>query len=114
MVSFIARQCGEAGGGTPVLVAHNGVTFDFPKLLIAFERVGMQLPSECMFIDTYKLAQVSYQHSCDSPCGIRVSVYLSTLIVILATVSSSHVPIHRISIAFETARTMHRVEFDRS
>lgn len=53
MLDFIARECGGPGGGTPVLVAHKGKTFDFVLLRTAFKRVGMELPPECIFIDTY-------------------------------------------------------------
>ena len=108
-MGFIAKQCGVAGGGTPVLVAHNGIRFDFPKLLIAFERVGMQLPLECMFIDTYKLAQVSNQHSCDWPHSFKGLVYLNTLTVIVATLSSSNGFLQRECLVVRRADTRHRL-----
>lgn len=58
-VTFVERQCGGPEGGTPVLVAHNGVKFDLPMLSAEFERVGMSLPPHWAYLDTFVLAQVA-------------------------------------------------------
>ncbi|KAK9821728.1 hypothetical protein WJX81_006389 [Elliptochloris bilobata] len=46
----------RAKGATPVLVAHNGRSFDLPMLSANLARVGAELPPDWWFLDTLKLA----------------------------------------------------------
>ena len=41
-----------------VLVAHNGVRYDFKLLLAECNRAGLTLPPDWLFIDTLPLARV--------------------------------------------------------
>ena len=52
---FVQRCC--IGGKVPVLVAHNGVGFDFPFLVLEFRRTGLELPLDWQYLDTVLLAR---------------------------------------------------------
>lgn len=55
-MDFVSRHCG-AQGMVPVLIAHNGRSFDLPWLAAEFGRAGLQLPADWHFLDTCQLAK---------------------------------------------------------
>ena len=66
LIDFVDRQCDGPGGGTPLLVAHNGAAFDFAMLSAEFERVGSAIPLHWAYMDTYQLTKVGHftKHVC--------------------------------------------------
>ena len=57
VIEFIQGACPP--GRRPVLVAHNGVRYDFMLLFAECLRAGVELPPDWLFIDTLPLAKVS-------------------------------------------------------
>ena len=65
LLEFIERQC-SAEEALPLLIAHNGRSFDVPFLNIELQRNGLALPQDTLFFDTYRYArQVFPQLSID-------------------------------------------------
>ena len=65
LLEFIERQC-SAKEALPLLIAHNGRSFDVPFLNIELQRNGLAMPREALFFDTYRYArQVFPQLSID-------------------------------------------------
>jgi DNA polymerase III epsilon subunit-like protein len=83
-LDFIARQC--RGGGTPVLVAHNGRRFDVPFLSNELKRSNLELPAHCAFIDTYVLCRVrSAMH-----CPVAASSSITELLHCMPCAAEPH------------------------
>jgi DNA polymerase III epsilon subunit-like protein len=50
------RQC-SAEETLPLLIAHNGRSFDVPFLNLELQRNGLALPRDTLFFDTYRYAR---------------------------------------------------------
>lgn len=55
-IDFINNHC-PSEDIVPVLIAHNGKTFDIPFLAMEFARGGMQIPANWYFMDTLLVAR---------------------------------------------------------
>ena len=56
-LGFVARHCPEGDDVVPVLIAHNGRSFDVPWLAAEFARSGLELPASWHYLDTFLLAK---------------------------------------------------------
>ncbi len=57
MLDFIRQECSGPEGGTPVLIAHNGKTFDYKFLDKECKRWNFQLPKDWQWMDSWLLAK---------------------------------------------------------
>lgn len=55
-IDFVARHC-PADDVVPVLIAHNGRSFDVPWLAAEFARSGLEVPAKWHYLDTFLLAK---------------------------------------------------------
>lgn len=55
-MDFVNHHC-PTKDIVPVLIAHNGRTFDIPFLAMEFDRGGMQIPANWYFMDTLWVAR---------------------------------------------------------
>ena len=55
-IDFIDYHC-PTEDIVPVLIAHNGKTFDIPFLDMEFARAGMQIPAKWYYMDTLFMAR---------------------------------------------------------
>ncbi len=101
VLEFVRRECSGLEGGIPVLIAHNGKTFDYKFLDQQCKQWNFQLPREWQWMDTLLLAkdcvkdtptekalrsqvgtlkasnrQVMFLYSCNFTVGKRDSCYL--------------------------------------
>ena len=56
-LGFVARHCPAEDGVVPVLIAHNGRSFDVPWLAAEFARAGLEVPASWHYLDTFLLAK---------------------------------------------------------
>lgn len=68
------QECAGPEGGVPVLIAHNGKSFDFKFVCMELQRYDMQLPGDWCYLDTLTLAKQVLR---DIPS--RKQVILSTI-----------------------------------
>jgi hypothetical protein len=73
-VDFVERQL--APGQFPVLVAHNGKSFDLPVMSLEFEKAGMQWPTDWHWFDTYLLVKGDAAYGKINGKGLRTQVTL--------------------------------------
>ncbi|KAL0024844.1 hypothetical protein WJX79_004631 [Trebouxia sp. C0005] len=57
MLEFVRQECSGPEGGTPVLIAHNGKTFDYKFLDQECKRWNFQLPRDWQWMDSLLLAK---------------------------------------------------------
>ena len=58
-LELIANECSGPDGGIPVIVAHNGKTFDYKFLKMEFARWGLTIPGDWRYLDTLTLARMA-------------------------------------------------------
>ena len=56
-LELVMQECSGPEGGIPVLVAHNGVRFDFKFVTMELQRWGLKLPADWCYLDTLTLAK---------------------------------------------------------
>lgn len=57
MLDFVRQECSGPEGGIPVLIAHNGKTFDYKFLDQECKRWNFQLPKDWQWMDSFLLAK---------------------------------------------------------
>ncbi len=57
MLEFVRQECSGPEGGIPVLIAHNGKTFDYKFLDKECKRWNFQLPQGWQWMDSWLLAK---------------------------------------------------------
>ena len=55
-MNFVDSHC-TSEDSVPVLIAHNGKSFDIPFLALEFAREGFQIPANWHFLDTLLVAR---------------------------------------------------------